>query len=120
MARLLYVISHSTADPARAATALAAAAAGADVEGTNVALWLSGEGVRLAVEGIPAMLLVAGLPSTSESVARLQARKAPLYVSQPCFARLGFELSAATGGVELVDSARLASLVADGWTPITL
>lgn len=120
MPQLLYIVSHSTADPARAVTALATAAAALDAEGAEVAVWLSGEGARLAVEGVADMLTVAGLPTAAESIARLVERGAPLYCSASCFERLGFEADALTPGAEVVPPHRLAALVGEGWTPVTL
>ena len=120
MARLLYLVSHSTAEPARAVTALAAAVAALDAAEAEVGVWLSGEGARLAVEGVAAMLTTTGLPPASESIARLVAGGAALHCSAPCFERLGFEVDALAPGVEIVPPARLAELVTAGWTPITL
>ena len=49
MARLLFLLNHSTEQPDRAMTALLAARA-AKADGHDVALWLQNEGVRLGVE----------------------------------------------------------------------
>lgn len=117
MARLLYVLPHSTDDPRRAATALEAAVVAAET-GHEVALWLTDEGVRLAVKGVVDALLEAGPRLASDSLAALQQRDAPLCVSKPCFEGRGFAAEQLAAGGRLAEPAELATLVADGWAPI--
>jgi predicted peroxiredoxin len=116
MARLLYVLSHSTDDPRRAATGLAAAAAAADAH--EVGVWLTDEGVRLAVQGVADALLEEGPRLASDSLAALQAQGARLHVSRPCFVARGFETDQLVDGAEPAEPIALATLVAEGWVPI--
>ena len=117
MARLLYVLSHSTDDPRRAATGLAAAAAAAE-GGHEVAAWLTNEGARLGIRGVSDALLEEGPRLASASLAALREQGAVLYVSRPCFEARGFVTDQLGPGAELADPAALADLVAAGWVPV--
>ena len=117
MARLLYVLSHSTDDPRRAAVGLEAASAAAQ-GGHEVAVWLMDEGVRLAVPGVSDALLEAGPRLASESLALLRQHGAALHVSHPCFRARGFAATQLAEGAGLAEPAALADLVADGWVPV--
>ena len=119
MARLLYVLVHSTADPRRAAVGLEAAAAAAE-GGHDVALWLADEGVRLAVKGVTDALLEDGPRPASQSLAALQAKGATLHVAEPCFRSRGFEADQLVDGAATAEPGALAARVADGWTPIAV
>jgi len=119
MARLLYLLSHSTDDPRRTAVGLEAAAAAADAD-HEVGLWLSDEGVRLAVNGVVDALLEEGPQPASESLAALQAKHATLHVSRPCFASRGFAPAQLVEGAKPAEPAALADLVAAGWVPLGL
>lgn len=116
MARLLYVLAHSTDDPRRAATGLSAAAAGGGEH--EVALWLTDEGVRLAVKGVSDALLERGPPPATRSLEALEDGGAVLHVSRPCFEARGFAVEQLREGARLADPAVLAGLVSEGWVPI--
>ncbi len=117
MARLLYLLSHSTDDPRRAATGLAAAAAAAE-RGHEVGTWLTDEGVRLAVKGVADALLEKGPRLASDSLAALSAQGCRLHVSRPCFEARGFAEGQLGPGAQLEDPGALADLVAEGWVPV--
>lgn len=117
MARLLFLIPHSTEEPERAAVALATAAAAGEA-GHHVALWLSGEGVRLGVPGVAAALGTRGPRPAAESLQALTALGTTIYCSRPCFSERGFAADALVPGARLQDLAGLAALAADGWVPI--
>ena len=117
MAQLLYVLPHSTGDPRRAAVGLEAAAAAAEA-GHETGVWLTDEGVRLAVPGVSDALLEEGPRLASASLAALQAKGAVLHVSRPCFEARGFVASQLAAGARLAEPAALAELAASGWTPI--
>ena len=70
MAAFLYVLTHSTDEPDRAATGLATALA-AQRAGHDVALWLTGEGVRLGVKHVAETLREPGPESAAEMVIAL-------------------------------------------------
>lgn len=118
MGRLLYIISHSTDDPDRASTALAAAAAAAE-HGHETGVWLTGEGVRLAVKSLAdALSERGGRRTAAESLDVLAARGATLYGSRPCFEARQFTEEVLREGTRLADPHELADLAAKGWIPI--
>ena len=117
MAMLLYVLAHSTDDPDRASTALAAAAGAAD-DGHTVSLWLTDEGVRLGIEGVDTALERPEARTPTRSLEILRLRGATLYCSRPCLRRREFEAKALREGAVAADPEDLARLVAEGWTPV--
>lgn len=119
MARILFVLAHSTEDPDRAATALATARA-AQQAGHEVGFWLTGEGARLGVKGV-AETLAEPLPaSAAEMRDALLAGGAILHVEANSFARRQYAEDATLDGARVVDGEALAALVADGWQTVTL
>ena len=119
MARILYVLAHSTEAPDRAATALATALASQGGE-HQVALWLTGEGARLGVEGVAETLNEPLPQSAAEMLSALRSAGATLYVEKLSFERRQYDTDALLEGAELSDGGRLAELVADGWHAVTL
>jgi predicted peroxiredoxin len=119
MAGLLYVLTHSTDDPDRAATALAASLAAARAE-HDVALWLTGEGVRLGVQGVAETLAEPLEESAAEMRDALIAAGVPLYLDRLSFERRGFEPDVVCAGAEVVGAERLAALLAEGRSAVTL
>jgi len=119
MARLLYILAHSTEAPERATSGLATALAG-QRGGHEVGLWLTGEGIRLGVKGV-AETLNEPMPETAAAmVAALLAGGAALHLERLAFEHRAFSEDALLGGAVVVDAGRLADFVADGWTPVTL
>ena len=117
MARLLFVLPHSTDDPRRAAVGLEAAAAAAE-GGHEVGVWLTDEGVRLAVPGVSDALLEEGPRLASASLAALRAQGALLHVSKPCFEARGFVAGQLAEGARLAAPTALADLVDAAWVPV--
>jgi len=119
MASLLYVLHHATDTPERTATALRTAAAALEA-GHDVALWLSGEGVRLGVEGVADTLRAAGARPPSEALTALREGGARLFVERVSLEERQFSEDALLPGVEIADAARLADLVGEGRVPVTM
>ena len=117
MAALLFVLTHSTDDPDRASTALHAASEAADT-GHDVALWLSGEGVRLGIRGVADVFRRPAARPPAESLEILRLRGATLYCSTPCLRQREFGDDALVDGAVPADPEDLARLVAEGRTPI--
>ena len=118
MAALLYVLHHSTDEPDRAATGLFAAAAAARA-GHDVALWLTGEGVRLGVQGVAETLREA-LPETAvESWAALVAAGGRAWLERSSFERRQYEETALRDGAAVADADHLAALLAEGRAAVT-
>ena len=119
MARLLYILPHSTEAPERATTSLAAALAGQRA-GHDVNLWLSGEGARLGVRGVAETLNEPGPETAAAMVAALAAGGAAFHVEALAFEQRQFAPEALLPAAALADAAQLATLVADGWLTVTL
>lgn len=119
MADLLFVLTHSTDQPDRAATGLATALA-AQRDGHDVALWLTGEGVRLGVSQVAETLREPGPETAAEMVEALAAGGATLYMNQACFELREFRPDAVRAGGRVVDAAELGRLAAAGRATITL
>lgn len=117
MARLLFVLHHSTEDPDRAATGLQSAAAAA-AAGHEVALWLTHEGARLGVKGVAETMKRPGPDLALTSLQTVVARGGVLLVSQPCFERRAFEADQLREGAVLAPPETLAAKAAEGWTPL--
>ncbi len=119
MASLLYVLQHSTEEPDRAATGLFAAAAAARA-GHDVALWLSGEGVRLGVDGVVETLREP-LPETAlASWDALIAADGQAYLDRASYERRQYADDAVRTGAQVVGAERLAELLAEGRAAVTL
>jgi predicted peroxiredoxin len=119
MASLLYILTRSTDEPDRAATALRTALA-AQRAGHDVSLWLSGEGVRLGVKGVAETLREPGPESATEMVEALVAGGAPLLLEALSFETREFALTALRTGAEVVEAARLAEEIAGGRAAVSL
>ena len=119
MARILYILPHSTEAPERATASLAAAVAGQRA-GHDVNLWLSGEGVRLGVRGVAETLNEPGPETAAAMVAALQAGGAAFHVERLAFEQREFSTEVMLSTATLADAGSLADLVADGWLTVTL
>jgi len=123
MAALLYVLTHSTDDPDRAVTGLHAALA-AVRGGHDVALWLTGEGVRLGVAGVAETLHETPPPGSTESavemLAALLAGGAVLGLDRYSFERRKYDEDVVREGAAVADAKRLAELLAEGRSAVTL
>jgi predicted peroxiredoxin len=119
MARLLFVLPHSTDDPDRAAAGLLTALAAAEA-GHDVALWLAGEGVRLGLKAVAETLREPYPRSAAEMVEALVSRGTALHVARAAFERRDLSTAPLRPGARLSDDAELAALVASGRVPVTL
>jgi predicted peroxiredoxin len=112
MKPLLYVLTHSTEAPDRAVTGLHAALAAVRA-GHDVALWLTGEGVRLGIEGVAETLAENVPESAARMVAALQEGGCALHLDRYSFARRKYEEAAVLDGAHVSEAAVLASLLAN-------
>lgn len=117
MARLLYVLAHSTDEPERSTAALAAAAAAAK-HGHDVGLWLTDEGVRIGVQGVVEAIASPGRRGALESLRLLVESGATLHCPRACFLLREFEEASLRQGARLASHVELAELIADGWVPV--
>jgi predicted peroxiredoxin len=119
VASLLYVLTRSTDDPDRAATGLHAALAAVRAE-HDVALWLTGEGVRLGIRGVAETLHEPLEESAAAMMQALADAQVPLFLDRASFERRSYAEDALRPGAQVVGAAHLASLVADGRHAVTL
>ena len=119
MTALLFVLCHSTDDPDRAVTGLHAAVA-AVRNGDDVALWLTGEGVRLGIEGVAETLNEDVPQSAPEMLAALVEGGAVLCLDQLSFQRRGYAEDAVREGAAVANPKRLGELLAAGRHAVTL
>ncbi|MFV1960083.1 MAG: DsrE family protein [Planctomycetota bacterium] len=117
MARLLFVLTHSTEAPERAWAGVSAAAAAAR-HGHEVALWLPDEGVRLGVKGVAEAIASPPRRGLLESLELLVEGGATLHCPRSCFERRSFEVGALRPGARLAAPHELADLLADGWIAV--
>jgi len=119
MASLLFVLTHSTEAPDRATTGLATALA-AQRAGHDVALWCTGEGVRLGVKAVAETLREPHPESAAEMVEALVAGGASLLLERLSFTIREFDPTAVRPGAEVVDADRLATEIAGGRQAVSL
>ena len=81
MANLLFVLTHSTEAPGRAAGGVRAAHA-AQGAGHDVHLWLTGEGVRLGVRAVAETIREPGEPSVAGMLEALAAGGATFHLDR--------------------------------------
>jgi predicted peroxiredoxin len=117
MPSLLFTITHSTEDPERAAGALFAAWTAAEA-GTETALWLTHEGVRLAVPGVAETLREPYAPDAAGMLEAMATKGVRLCADRAAFVRRGFEPDQLRRGAELLEPTELARLVAAGYVPV--
>jgi predicted peroxiredoxin len=119
MTALLYVLTHSTDDPDRAVTGLSAALA-AVRGGHDVALWLTGEGVRLGIAGVAETLNEDVPESAAEMLGALVEGGAVLCLDRFSFERRAYDEEAVRPGGAVADARRLAELLDSGHRAVTL
>jgi predicted peroxiredoxin len=109
VAGLLFLITHSTDEPDRAATALHAALAAVRA-GHDVALWLSGEGVRLGIEGVADTLREPLPESAADMMAALAEAGVSLFLDRASFERRQYDEDALRENASVEGAERLAAL----------
>ena len=117
MRPLLFTITHSTEDPPRAAAQVWSAHCAA-AEGRRVALWLTHEGVRLAVQGVAETLREPYPRSVAEMIGDLVAGGAALFADRQAFQVRDFLPDALREGAELREPAALGALIDEGFQPV--
>lgn len=119
MPALLYVLRHSTEAPDRTVTGLHAALAAVRA-GHDVAVWLTGEGVRLGIDGV-ADTLNEDVPESAAAMwAALLEGASEVHLDRFSFVRRKYAEDAVCGGAQVSDAGILAALLADGRPSITL
>lgn len=106
-------LTHATEDPDRATVAfvVANAALGSD---QNTVVFLSTEGVRLAVEGAADEIHEEGFASLKELMTNFAEAGGTIYACAPCFKKRGLDENATVAGVKVVGGAKLVEFMAGG------
>lgn len=120
MPRLLFLLLHSTAAPERTVTGLHTARA-AQAAGSEVHLWLTDEGVRLAVAAVAETLSDADdADSAVRTLEALVENGSLLYADRAAFEARQYTEDALRPGASLVAAGHLPALIEQGLTPVTL
>ena len=117
MAALLFTISCSTDDPERSGGALSTALAAAEA-GHDVALWLSHEGVRLAVKAVAETMREPWSRDAAALVTALTTQGVVLHADRDAFDRRELDADQLREGAVLAAPADLARLVVEGRVPV--
>ena len=100
-------------DPDRATVAFVVANAAVGSEQETV-VFLSTEGVRLAVAGYGEDIAEPGFAPLGELMASFAAAGGTIYVCSPCFKRRGLDESKLVAGAKIVGGAKLVEFLAGG------
>jgi predicted peroxiredoxin len=114
MSSLCVLLLHSTDEPDLAVAALHAAR-GAVASGQPGALFLAGEGVRVAAKGVLEALSSGGRPDLADVLRDFLARGGRVHVSEACLRARQFAPDALLPGVVLEPEDGLSRLAAEGW-----
>lgn len=106
-------LTHSLDDHGRATVAFVVANA-AVASGQETMVFLSIEGVRLAVAGTAAAIHEEGFQPLNELMASFVEEGGMILVCSPCFKKRGLDSSNLTPGATLVGGARLVEFLSQG------
>ncbi|MBK8974393.1 MAG: DsrE family protein [Planctomycetes bacterium] len=111
--KFVVALSRAQDDPDRATVAftLANAAIGCDQE---TVVFLSSDGVKLAVEGEAAGIAEPGFTPLAELMRKFVEAGGQIYACLPCFNKRGLDASRVVPGVMIVGGAKLVAFMADG------
>jgi len=112
-AKFVVALSRAQDDPDRATVAftLANAAIGSDQE---TVVFLSSEGVRLAIEGGADGIAEEGFTPLAELMAKFVEAGGQIYTCLPCFNKRGLDQEKVIPGVVIVGGAKLVAFMAGG------
>jgi predicted peroxiredoxin len=106
-------LTHAKDDPDRATVGfvIANAAVGSDQE---TVVFLSTEGVRLAVQGCADDIHESGFAPLRELMANFAGAGGTIYVCSPCFKKRGLDETKLVAGAKIVGGAKLVEFLASG------
>ena len=105
-------LTHSLDDPDRATVAFVVASA-AVASGQETMVFLSTEGVRLAVKGYADDIAEEGFAPLKDLLANFAAAGGKLYVCSPCFKRRKLDETALVPGAVIVGGAKLVEFLGE-------
>ncbi len=103
-------LTRSIDDPDRATVAMTIANASV-ASGKNTMVFLSSEGVRLAIKGVADSIHEEGLQPMSDLVKNYVAAGGAIWVCSPCFKKRGYSESDLIEGAILVGGAKLVEFM---------
>ncbi len=103
-------LTHSTDDADRATVGMVVANA-AVASGKNTMVFLSSEGVRLAVKGVAAQIAEEGFQPMATLVQNFVAAGGVLWVCSPCFKKRSYTDSDLIEGATIVGGAKLVEFL---------
>ena len=106
-------LTHAKDDPDKSTVAfvIANAAVGSDQE---TVVFLSTEGVRLAVQGYADHIHEEGFAPLKDLMANFAAAGGTIYVCSPCFKKRGLDENKLVAGAKIVGGAKLVEFLAGG------
>jgi predicted peroxiredoxin len=113
MGKFCVSLTHAkdNTDKATVAFVIANAAAGSEQE---TVVFLSAEGVRLAVKGYADDIHEEGFAPLRELIANFAGAEGTIYVCSPCFKRRGLDEEALIAGAKIVGGAKLVEFLVSG------
>lgn len=111
-------LTRSIDDADRSTVALVVANA-AVASGKNTMIFLSSEGVRLAVKGVAETIHEEGFQPMADLVKNYLAAGGVLWVCSPCFKKRGFTESDLIEGATIVGGAKLVEFLTNDGTGIS-
>lgn len=106
-------LTHAAGDPDRATVAFVVANAALGSEQETV-VFLSTEGVRLAVQGAADEIHEEGFAPLRDLMTSFSAAGGTIYVCSPCFKKRGLDETLLVAGAKIVGGAKLVEFLAEG------
>ncbi len=111
-------LTRSVDDPDRATVALVVANA-AVASGKNTVIFLSSEGVRLAVKGVAETIHEEGFQPMADLVKNFLAAGGTIWVCSPCFKKRGLTENDLIEGATIAGGAKLVELLTNDGTGVS-
>lgn len=111
-------LTRSTDDPDRATVALVVANA-AVASSKNTMIFLSSEGVHLAVKGVAEKIHEEGFQPMTDLVKNFVAAGGSIWVCSPCFKKRGYTDSDLIEGATIVGGAKLVEFLTNDGTGVS-
>jgi predicted peroxiredoxin len=111
--RVIVGCSHGEQEPDRVVVAYLTAGAALD-QGKEVVMWLTGDGVRLALDGYVAPIRVAQEPPVQRLHEQFQQKGGRFFVCPICFGERDLDADQLVTGAELKGATPLMEFAAEG------
>jgi uncharacterized protein len=111
-------LTRSTDDPDRATVAMIIANASV-ASGKNTMVFLTSEGVRLAVKGVADSIHEEGLQPMADLVKNYLAAGGAFWVCSPCYKKRGYTESDLIDGATLVGAVKLVEFMTNDATGVS-